>query len=402
MPASVIDLNSKRTQWQKLIAITLIHFLNDTIGGMFPAVLPEIRIQFDWNLATVNWVLFSITLICNFAQVATGHLRPDKQKPLLMPLGLIITVAICFLFLLGNSAFAFQGMVVLAIVTGFGIAIIHPEGLRAVHALDKIPNSIAITVFVTGGVLGFACGGYFGSFFVFRFGLQGLMWFLVVPCVSLFLIYHFDIRLAVENKLSAKSKSSENGDDYPFWIVFAMAVPATTGAMLLVMLLPTQLNEMGFDLPYGGFSTMLFGVGGAIGSIVWSIIAHKKGLMRCSVISVLMGIPFILAYILTMKHTGSLALLLLGSFCSWSSYPLLVAVSKFGRGPSLGMRMGLMVGGTWGTSCIIETFLVLLEARYGFGILPLLLIAPACYLITAMIGIALMVTHRQRCKDSAQ
>ncbi len=394
MSEIAIDLNSKRTQWQKLAAITAIHFLNDTIGGMFPAVLPEVRVQFDWDLATVNWVLFSITLICNFAQVATGHLRPDKQKPFFMPFGLIISVAICFLFLLTDTTFAFQAMVSLAIVTGFGIAIIHPEGLRAVHALDKIPNSIAITVFVTGGVLGFACGGYFGSFFVFRFGLQGLMWFLVIPCISLFLIYHFDIRLAVENKFAAKPKSSKNGVDYPFWVVFAMAVPATTGTMLLVMLLPTQLKEFGFALPYGGFSTMLFGVGGAAGSIIWSIIAHKKGLMKCSVMSALLGVPFILAYILTMKHTGSLVLLLLGSFCSWSSYPLLVAVSKFGRGPGLGMRMGLMVGGSWGVSCIIETILVLLEGRFGFGILPLLLLVPACYLITAMIGVTLMFTGR--------
>lgn len=385
--------NIRKIQWLKLIALTTVHFLNDTIAGMFPAVLPEIRIQFEWNLSTVNWVLFAITLVCNLGQVATGHLRPDKEKPLLMPIGLIISVAICFLFLLSNSAFAFQGMVILAVVTGFGVAIVHPEGLRAVHALDQIPNSIATTIFVTAGALGFACGGYFGSFFVSTFGLKGLMWFTLIPVISIFLIYFFDVRLAVENKLTEKTKTTSKGD-YPFWAIFAMAIPATTAAMLLVFLLPTRLNELGFDLPYGGFSTMLFGIGGAIGAIIWSIIANKKSTMKYSVISVISGIPFILAYIMLMEYRASLVLILVGSFCSWSCYPLLVSVSKYGPGPSLGMRMGLMVGGSWGVSCLIETSLILLEGHFNFGIFPLLLLVPACYMITAVIGIILMRMYK--------
>lgn len=384
-----------RTQWTKLIGITIVHFLTDTLAGMYPAVMPDIMREFQWDLRKANMVFSILIIVCNGGQVLICNLRQHNPKPFFLQFGICAGAAICFLCFLTGVPGAFYIMCALAVITGCGIAAAHPEGLRAVHDLDDIPSPISTAVFMTGGATGFASGGLVGSFFVTQFGLKGLLCFIVPAIVSVIIVYMLKIRLAVEPAAKDIAKQLESSDDktaMPFFPIFWMAIASTTASVILVFLLPKRLQELGFDRNFGGFSTMMFGMGGALGSLVWSIIANKKGQLDVASISFLLGVPIILAYLLVKDNENAVYLLFASGFCSWAGFPLLVSISRKARGLSLGMRMGLMVGGTWGISAAFEMLLVCLTDNIN----TLLYFTPMCFSIASFMGLMIMLDRRKK------
>jgi len=388
-----------KTQWGKLIGITMVHFLTDTLAGMFPAVMPDIMREFKWDLPTANMVFSILIIVCNAGQVFICNLRQHNPKPFFLQFGICAGTAICFLCFLTGVPGAFYIMCALAVITGCGIAAAHPEGLRAIHDIDNIPSPISTAVFMTGGAFGFASGGLVGSYFVTLFGLKGLLCFIIPAIVSVIIVYLLKIQLAVEPTVKENAEKLESIEDKTamgFWPILWMAVASTTASVILVFLLPTRLQQLGFDRNFGGFSTMMFGMGGAVGSLVWSIVANRKGQLAVASISFLLGVPIMLAYLLLKDHRLAVCLLFASGFCSWAGFPLLVSISRKARGLSLGMRMGLMVGGTWGISAVFEMLLVYAAKQFDISVNTLLYFTPVCFTIASFMGFLIMLDRRKK------
>ncbi|MCF7954213.1 MAG: MFS transporter [Phycisphaerae bacterium] len=388
-----------KTQWAKLVGITIVHFLTDTLAGMYPAVMPDIQNAFKWDLAKANMVFSILIIVCNAGQVFICNLRQHNSKPFFLQFGICAGAAICFLCFLTGIPGAFYIMCALAVITGCGIASAHPEGLRAVHDLDLIPSPISTAVFMTGGAFGFASGGLVGSFFVTLFGLKGLLCFIIPAIVSVIIVYMLKIRLAVEPALKENAEQREITKDktaMDFWPILWMAVSSTTASVILVFLLPTRLQQLGFDRNFGGFSTMMFGMGGAVGSLVWSVVANRKGQMLVASISFFLGVPVLLGYMLLKEHQSAVYLLFASGFCSWAGFPLLVSMSRKACGPTLGMRMGLMVGGTWGISAVFEMLLVYAAKQFDITVNTMLYFTPTCFTIASFMGLMIMLGRSRK------
>jgi FSR family fosmidomycin resistance protein-like MFS transporter len=140
--------------WMQLLVLSSVHFLVDMFGGMLPAILPAIRTEFGLSLSLAGILLVVLHITANGIQTLTGHTRADKRVPMFLHLGLILAAGICLLGLLPRSGGAFAAMLVLVAVSGFGIAIVHPESLRAVHRLRRISPAVSTAVFIAGGFLG--------------------------------------------------------------------------------------------------------------------------------------------------------------------------------------------------------------------------------------------------------
>jgi MFS family permease len=251
---------------------------------------------------------------------------------------------------------------------------------------------------MAGGFLGYASGGAVSAFLVSHFGLQGLYPLVLCPVVGVVLIIFLKIRLAVERKGKNKNLIQTENDRLPFWLIMIMAVPAALSTTILANLLPTALNELGFELTFGGFSTTMFGLGGAIGSFVWAYIAGKKGEFKCSVVALFLVIPFLLAYLVLIENKMAIWLLFGAGFCAMSAYILMITLSRRAAGLSLGQRMGFMVGGTWAFANGIYIFL--LQPAEKFGTIVLLRFVPLGYLFSALIG--LYILFREKSRPSTQ
>jgi MFS family permease len=373
----------------QLLALAAVHFLIDLFASMLPAILPAIRMEFEFRLSLGVILLGTLTMTSNGIQPLTGHLRAGKRNPMFLHLGLILGAGICLLDAVPRGDGAFAVMILLAVVSGFGIAIVHPEGLRAVHRLRRIRPAVSTAVFMAGGFLGYASGGAVSALLVSRFGLRGLYPLALCPVIGIVLIGWLRVRLAVEPKVQAKDRARTERNQLSFWLILAMAIPAAISTTVLASLLPTVLNELGFDLTFGGFSTTMFGLGGAIGSFVWADIAHKKGEFKCIVASLFLVIPFLAAYLMLINNKMAIWMLFGAGFFAVSAYILMITLSRQATGLTLGHRMGFMVGGTWAVASVF--FMALSPAIEHFGADVILKFSPLGYLCSGAFGLLVML-----------
>jgi len=369
-----------------------VHFLIDMFASMLPAILPAIRDEFSLSLSLGGLVLVALLMTSNGIQPLIGHLRADKRRPLFLYLGLILAAAICLLGALPRGSAAFSLIILLAVVSGCGIAIVHPEGLRAVHRLKSLPPAVSTAVFMAGGFLGYASGGAVSTYLVSRFGLKGLYPLVLCPVIGIVMVVFLRIRLAVERKVRNKNEARTEENRLPFWLIMVMAMPAAVSTTVLANLLPTVLNELGFELTFGGFSTTMFGLGGAVGSFVWANIAGKKGELKCSIAALFLVLPFLVAYLVLINTRVAIWILFGAGFCAIAAYVLMITLSRQAAGLNLGQRMGFMVGGTWALANIV--FMALLPTAEHFGANAILKFTPLGYLCSAFLGLFVMFKPR--------
>jgi FSR family fosmidomycin resistance protein-like MFS transporter len=360
---------------------------------MLPAILPAIRAEFSLSLSKAGLIMAVLYLTCNGVQPLTGHLRANKHKPLFLHIGLVLGSVICLLGAVPRGG-AFVGMILLAIVSGFGIAIVHPEGLRGIHRLRSIKPAVSTAVFMAGGFVGFAGGGVISAYLVERFGLPGLYPLMLCPLVGIALVILLRIRLAVERTVSVKDTSRQAKSWLPFRFILLMAMPAAVSTTIITSLLPTVLNELNFELTFGGLSATMFGLGGAVGSFVWAHVAHKKGELNCSVAALFLTTPFLVLYFIFIDSRTAIWLLFGAGFWAVSAYILMITLSRQAKGLTLGQRMGFMVGGTWALAYII--FIPLLRAAEHFGSDVIIKFSPLGYLLSGAFGLYVVLKSRRQ------
>ncbi|MFH1616753.1 MAG: MFS transporter [Planctomycetota bacterium] len=374
-------------QFRQLFALSFIHFVVDMFAGMLPPLLPAIRDYFQVSLKTVVALLAVFNIVCNAVQIATGHLRASKKRPFFMPLGLVLSGAVCFFALLpagrGDSIRVLLPFA-LVLLAGTGIAITHPEGLRAVYLLRRIPTAESSTIFLMGGFLGSSTGAWVSTLLVDTWGLKALLVLLLGPLLGIIVMSMVRFRLAVDRAVHINSKHEKHR--LPFWMIMLMALPGTTATLIIISFLPIRLvNEMGFDLPFGGFSTMLFGLGAMSGAFLWARVSRKIPELKTCIFAFLVGIPFYFLYLFTMDSKIAVASLFVMSFTCTGTFPLIVAMARHAKGANLGQRMGLIVGGCWGFASLVLIAFGPVADKYGVG--GILRWVWAGYLASALVGI---------------
>lgn len=378
--------------WAQLLALAAVHFLVDMFAGMPPAILPAIRSEFSLSLSRGGLLLVAIYLTCNGVQPLMGHLRANSRRPFFLYLGLILGGGICLLAALPKGNSAFPGMIVIAVISGFGIAVVHPEALRAVHRLKRVTPAVSTAVFMAGGFFGYAAGGVVSAFLVSRYGLKGLYPLVLCPVIGVVLIALLRVKLSVEPKTPNRKNNPTGKTPVPFWLILAMAMPAAISTTILSSLLPTALEELGFGLTFGGLSTTMFGLGGAIGSFVWADFAHRKGELKCSTAALFLVLPFLTAYLVFMESRAAIWILFGAGFCSIAAYTLMITLSRQATGLKLGQRMGFMLGGTWASAYIVFTALLPVAEHFGSDVL--LKFSPLGYLLSGVFGLVVMFRAR--------
>ncbi len=353
-------------QWARLIALAGVHFLADMFPGMIHAVLPAIQGEFALSIILGGVFLGVFNFACNWVQVATGHLRANRTEPLYMYIGLTLAAAICLLAFLPRTSASFPLMLLVAVICGCGVAIIHPEALRAVHALDRISPATSTAIFMTGGILGFALGGKYSTDLVAYFGMRGLLPLAVCPVICIFALVFLKVPLAVEPRLASR-RGASGGDEarLPFWPVMAMATLAGISTSTIVWIVPLRLKELGFELTFGGYAVMMFSLGAGVGSFFWATLARRFHNIGCAVVSVLLAAPLLAVYAAVVEYPWAVWLVFAASFCGFGSFPLMVSIARGAYGPGLGRRMGLMVGGTWGITSLVLVGLAPLADYFG-------------------------------------
>ena len=350
----------------QLAILTFIHFVTDMLGGVIPGILPELMKEYGFSIAAGSFLVTTYLFSGNAAQVPAGLTRKKSTKPLLIQIGLLMSSIILFSAWVPKGDSAYILLILLSLTVGIGGAIVHPEALRAVCAIDSkaIPPAVATSVFVTAGFFGYNCGPLFSGILVEKWGLKGIVLLLILILPIFYLLIKAHVRLADGSGGSKGSSGLIEGNyKLSFWQIFWCAACINTACSIIQGLLPTYLRSNGFSLTFCGFSALLFGVGAGLGALfTGSVLLKRFVVIKCIRTQLYFGFPLLAAYIFLAPEGMWVApLSFIAGALVGSGFPQLVVLSRTAaNGPALGVRMGLIVGGTWSFAGI---------ALWGAGIL---------------------------------
>src|SRR5687767_3583616 len=145
------------------------HLMVDGYGNVFAPLLPLLIPRLDLTLATAGTLTMLFQMAASVAQVGFGHLADRWRPRLLVMAGPVIAVSVLSLIGLANS---FAMCAVILICGGLGCAAFHPPAAALAHRLGGDEPGLAMSVYITGGTLGFAVGPLMFAPFAQRFGLE--------------------------------------------------------------------------------------------------------------------------------------------------------------------------------------------------------------------------------------
>lgn len=160
--------------------LTLAHAATDVNQGAIPVLLPFFIAQHNLTYAAAAAIVFTTTLVSTITQPAFGFIADRLSKPWLMPLGVLL--AGLGLACVGLAPTYQIGLIAVGL-SGIGVAAFHPEGARLANRFAEKNKATAMSIFATGGQIGFAVGPLIATFALLRWGIQGTA-FLAVPAVA--------------------------------------------------------------------------------------------------------------------------------------------------------------------------------------------------------------------------
>ena len=362
--------------WPMVQLSTLMgaHFVSDMTLAVFAGTLPFWKDNFHLNDMQSFVLLGYCGVAANLFQLPIGFFRKDQQKLLLLPIGILLSMAIGFPSLL-PSATPCGVLLCVVIVIHLGGAMVHPEGFRGTLGITRFAAERSTPCFIVAGFLGTAVGPVLGTWLLERFGTHGL-WGLVPLYLFVFaMLFVTRIRLAVDVPSTPKTqktivniplptvtpschsreKSRETTlSPWNFPTLFVIACFVNTGTTFFNQLTPTFLHQAGWSLRAAGERTMLLMLGAAIGSITLGGLA--KWIRPSRIIFTALSVGFPLTLWMLWFPTASFAGLLtvgIGATCG-SVLPLLIVLSR--HVPSrihLGLKLAIMVGGSWGVAAVV-------------------------------------------------
>ncbi len=345
----------------------------DVYVGLIAPVLIPMRDRYGISLAALIVITSLLVFASNIFQIPVGHLRATWTRPWLIWGGVMLAGVSVFIPCLPPVPGSAAAMAVLAVLSGLGVAMVHPEGLRAVHGLDAISSSLSTAIFMVAGFMGFSGGALLSATLTEHYGLESLKTlYLLAPLAGLPLVLS-GVRLPVETANPVQeSPRGERTPSVPFGTLFAMGAVLATCSQIQGTLLPSYLHEeAGYSLSFSGLSFTMFGVGGMVGAVLWGALAPRLGHLRVLLATSLAGAPLTALYLWLAPQTrNAVAVLAFTGFIVYTGFPLCVALARYADSSlRVSQRMGLISGGTWGVAAAVLWVIGPVAERTGLRIL---------------------------------
>lgn len=167
--------------------LTLAHAATDINQGAIPVLLPFFIAQHNLTYAAAAAIVFTTTLVSTLTQPVFGLVADRLSRPWLMPTGVLL--AGIGLACVGLAPTYETGLLAVGL-SGVGVAAFHPEGARLANRFAGEKKATVMSIFATGGQIGFAIGPLIATFALLQWGIQGTA-FLAVPAVAVTLIVAF-------------------------------------------------------------------------------------------------------------------------------------------------------------------------------------------------------------------
>lgn len=246
-----------------LLVLSLGHLVTDIYQSALPAILPFLKENLSISYTMAGVILMAANFTSSLIQPLFGYLSDRQEKAFLLPVG-CLCAGVGFSLLSFPSSYAL--ILMLVIVSGFGIASYHPEGYKTAHFFTGEKRVTGMAIFAVGGNLGFALGPIIAIYIIKYMGFSSLP-VIIVPSlvfVAIIIFYWRDISITeIKGDKAADGKVAHErrkGTYISLSIVIAIVIMRSWTQMGLMSYIPFYyINHLKGDPLYAGKLVFVLG-----------------------------------------------------------------------------------------------------------------------------------------------
>jgi FSR family fosmidomycin resistance protein-like MFS transporter len=346
-----------------LLTLFLGHMTIDLYAGLLPVLFPVLSGKFDLDLKTVGLVSLAYSGMGAISQPFFGWLA-DRYGTRLTGFALVWTAAT-----FAGIAFApsFAVLLLLAGAAGLGSGAFHPFGaLNANAVIPARQRNSAMSVYASGGTVGFAVGPLIAVGLLAAFGLHGIV-LMVLPgtLIAGWLLYEMRA-ISVLGRARHGARMEEVAPIPKLALAAVILVMMARSWMMssIQAFVPTWYKDLGYsELFYGALATTIT-LASAVGTLGSGSLADRHGRRALIVGSLVCTLPTVLLF---SQFTGPIAFVtgaLVGLLAASTAPLLLVLAQQLMRGRA-GVASGLILGLGFVTGAIGVPITGALADAYG-------------------------------------
>ena len=340
------------------------HLGADLFLGAVPALVPLFVAQRGMSYGQAGLLVLAGSLASALVQPLAGLAGDRLRAPWLAPLGLLLTGAgLAF----ATVASAFAATAVALLIGGAGVAIFHPEAIRATRAAAGGEPGRALGIFAACGNVGFALGPALAVPLGAAFGLTAAGAVALLPLAAALVLAQApregDTRRAAATAAhrapasAARRPAAAGADLSGFAFATASAVALSACIFGLMSFVPAWFgDELGASVGLGSTAVAGMLLAGAAGTYLAGRAGDVRG--RGPVIAVALGalVPLCFALPLASAAPAFALVLAIGLLVDGGYYPLLIVAQDAlpeRDGLAAGVVLGLSVGGGAGATALL-------------------------------------------------
>jgi FSR family fosmidomycin resistance protein-like MFS transporter len=361
-----------------VLLMACAHMMVDGYGNVFAPLLPLLIPKLSLTLATAGTLTMLFQIAASVSQIGFGHLADRWRPRLLVMAGPVIAVT-CLSFV--GLASSFAACAAILIVGGLGCAAFHPPAAALAHRLGGDRPGLSMSVYITGGTLGFAIGPLMFAPFAQRYGLA---WTPVLALPGLVVIALFLARVPPLEIHSTSSGGLGALRPYakPLALLYTIVVLRTLTALAFSTFVPVMLTRRGFSVTEAALAIALYLLGSGIGGFAGGPMADRYGARRVIAWSLIASCPFLFVAPFLTGWTFAIVLAVGGLFLQ-STLPVNVTFGQVLAPVSAATVSSLMMGFAWGTGGLSVPLVGFIADRVGIeptlaGLSLVPLVAAAC------------------------
>lgn len=167
-------IDGESAAFSVVVALSVCHFLNDTMQSVLSAIYPILKINYDLSFTQIGLLTFAFQFTASLLQPAIGAFTDKRPVGYALPVGMGFTLL--GLLLLASAGYYLLLLAAAALV-GLGSAVFHPESSRIARLASGGRHGTAQSVFQVGGNFGTACGPLLAAFIIVPNGQASVAWF---------------------------------------------------------------------------------------------------------------------------------------------------------------------------------------------------------------------------------
>jgi MFS transporter, FSR family, fosmidomycin resistance protein len=329
-----------------LFAITAAHSSVDMHTGSLAVLLPLLLSNLHLSYATAAAIITANNVVIAVAQPVFGALGDRKPNRAMIWVGCLLTGLAMASVLWWPS---YLTVLAAVIVSGIGSAMFHPEALARARAVMSDKPATGVSVFFSGGNIGFALGPILATVLTQKLGKPGGLLMLVPTAIALVgLASQWRVIASVRSDVRRASSTSGATNNYGLvaFLILLIAVRGTVGTGLQTFI-PLFFHESGALGPEAAaLLVTVLALSGVIGTLAGGTLADRYGRRVVMGSSLAVALVALFGFLHTDGLVRVLAIGITG-MCLSAAWPVIVVMIQEAMPANLGLAGGLSLGTTY-------------------------------------------------------